>query len=164
MSNKVKRTNERCYICDFSREASAGEGNSHAGKIIKDIKSLYYDGLSSDLQEDSGRYVFVHPKDGRPVCNACSKSAEIALADFTADDKVTWHDTNSRLFEKAIYNVPSDLWNPNIDWDKVKPPYTFPLPTKQEIKHMGVQGCTRYQEHPLTEEHKEQVRCLMKSS
>lgn len=157
--SKLQRTNERCYICDFSKQVGADGFTEGKEPYAEAIGSIYLDGLSKEFQGRGGRYVFLHPKDGKPICSDCNKHAEITLSDFTAGEEVTWHDTNSRLFDKSL-SVPSDLYNPNIDWSKATPPYTFPLPTKQKLRHLGVQCCTKYQEHPTTEAEQARVDAI----
>ena len=157
MLHGLKRTNEHCYICDFQKPVSDKGFTTDSGD--KGIESIYSSGLSGE--DSRGRYVFIHPRDGKPICNVCHKAAEYTLSDFTSSEPVTWQDNMSELFEKAVY-IPADLDNPNIDWEKVKAPYTFPLPVKQNLRQMGYQLCTKYQKYPLTDEHKADTERIRK--
>ena len=164
--SKLQRTNERCYICDFTKPVDDRGYAYHTGMSNKDVKSMYFDGLSSDLQEEGGRYVFIHPKDSKPICSDCFKTADHALRDFTAGEQVTWRDTNSRLFEKSL-TVPADLYNSNIDWNNLEyndngthrsaRTYKFPLKLKYQPRQIGYQLCEKVPQVEITSELRAQV-------
>lgn len=104
MSN-LERTNQRCYICDFSKQVGEDGLTEGLDSKYETSSSLYQNSLTKELQTKGGRYVFIHPNDGRPICNHCSKSSDITLAFMNSeiDNKVTWADSNAKLFERALY-------------------------------------------------------------
>ena len=155
--SKLQRTNERCYICDFSRTID-DEDKGYSSSPGDTLSSEYFDGLAGESTK--GRYVFIHPKDGKPICNTCNKIAEISLADFTIGEPVTWRDTNSRLFDKSL-TVPADIYNSNIDWDNLEyndnGTYKFPLKLKYQPRQIGYQLCEKVPQVEVTPELRAQV-------
>lgn len=151
--SKLQRTNERCYICDFSKPVDDQGNTADIGHMPNGGMSLYLDGLSSDLQDKSGRYVYLDPRDGKPICSHCTKAVDIAVSDFTAGEEVTWHDTNSRLFDKSL-TVPADLLNNNIDWDNLEyndnGTVKFPLKLKYQPRQIGYQLCEKVPQIEVT--------------
>ena len=99
----IVRTNERCYVCDFS--AHPGKPNiSETGSYQKPIVGVYQDGLCSLFQDERGRFVFIDPRDDKPVCTQCAKIARDAVKELEYLDRKgepkSWKESNADLFRK----------------------------------------------------------------
>lgn len=108
---KIIRTNERCYICDFGRAVEEDDDNPKAGEVLP---SIYLDSLSNGpshekeweyqpehrhyhrYQDSAGRYVFIDPRDGKPVCTQCAEEALASVEEMKIRDNdwkpLTWRE------------------------------------------------------------------------
>lgn len=68
------------------------------------MPSIYQNSLLKNQQDNTGRYVFLHPSDGKPVCTQCSGAAAKALDEQRRQDPTyqqkSWRDSNQELFGK----------------------------------------------------------------
>lgn len=162
--NKLRKTNERCYICDF--HSPVDEDPNNPGFYTTgtgDHRSLYFDSLSENNQDATGRYVFIHPRDGKPICSICNREVvenvkwmELKDRDFDPEDFTLWDvSIISRADNEHLpYQTEDGGWN--IDWDKIERndnnTIKFPLPLKDPPRLLNWNTCTRASQFPLTPE------------
>lgn len=91
----MKRTNERCYICDFS--APIRESDDPIIQLDERIPSEYFNSLKG--QSTQGRAVYIG-YDDKPVCNHCSSYAARAREEMIwISEAKSWRETNEELFK-----------------------------------------------------------------
>ena len=157
---KIIRTNERCYICDFGRSLEALD--THATEVAP---SIYLDGLSNGpldsidehtesyhyYQDDSGRYVFIDPRDGRPVCTQCNEESKATAEELELEDREYQAKTFDALIKEEIVHLSGDADLPswNVDWDNLdrweNGNIRFPLKLKNTPRPIGWRHHTRAQ-------------------